>query len=688
MQRFVPVLILLTATIGLAGCGGSSSNKNAVAQVTVSQTDVSLVAGDVSTPLAPKALNSAGGPVTTTFTFNTSNPALVTVSPSGLICAGIWDSTFVTCNPASLVGQAVVTASAAGVSSAPVNVSVHQSVTSIQIDPATLIAPGSCISNKQTHQFTAKALHNGTDITSQVGQINWTSTDFSVVGIDSNGLATAGSSGQAGIVANVGNTTSTSVPFRTCMPTTIRLHVQNDTPGNLTTSATLNVNDTRVLQADWADENGVLTNAAPVSFTTTSGQVVSLSGASGVTTITGQSPGGAIIVASCSPPSCGNGILQPVYSNPFKVTVAGTSPNTTTVWAASTTAAATSNIVPIDISKSPPVLGTAINLPGTPNSIVFNLTGTRAFIGTSGGLASLDPVGNAVTTIDVNTTGKVLAVSPDATKVILSNALSVPLAANQRLFIFDATNNTIQTFIKPGVVSAAFTTDGFKAFISATDGHVYVYSPFISLQTLTDAGAPDAATVLPSGPLAFIGNGGGIDAFAVCNNSPQTSPPTSGAPQILGNIPNANQIVSLTSTSLDIISATPADAASGFCPQTASYSLQTINFGVGSLGSFSPNDAGRLLIGSNGAHIAVLPHQKRILVAIPGGGPGVINLAGNGTEAFSGGLTLDGNTAWVGVAGSNDVHRINLLSSADDFQINPNVNGNGAPPDLVAIRPK
>ncbi len=513
-----------------------------------------------------------------------------------------------------------------------------------------------------------------------MGQINYTSTDFTVVSIDSNGLATARGAGAAGIVATVGTTTSPSVFFKTCMPKTIRLHVPGDTPDNITTSATLNVTDSKVLQADWVDENGVATNAAPVTFTSTDSAVVSLNGQNGVTTITGATPGGAAIVASCSPPTCGNGIGQPVYSNPFTVTVAGTSP-ATSIWVASTDPAATSNIVPIDASKTPAAANAAINLPGVPNSLVFAQNGLKAYLGTSGGLASLDPAASTVTTLDVNTKGKVLAVSPDATKVIVSNAAVEPVVANQRLVIFDSSNSTIQTFIKPGVVAAEFSSDGFKAFIAANDGHIYVYSPFISLQTLTDAGSLHSVTTLTSGPLAYIANDTTVDAFAVCDNSSAGTLPVSAPSILLDRIPNSNQIVSVNATGLDIVTATVADAATGFCPQTASYTNQAISFG----GAFTPNE---LLVPSNGSHIVVLPKgQARILVAIPGGGPGIINLAGGATEALSGGLTLDGNSLWVGTAGSKDVHLINLLTSSDTFQIQPNVNGNNATPNIVAVRP-
>ena len=80
--------------------------------------------------------------------------------------------------------------------------------------------------------------------------------------------------------------------------------------------------------------------------------------------------------------------------------------------------------------------------------------------------------------------------------------------------------------------------------------------------------------------------------------------------------------------------------------------------------------------------------QPRVLVGIPGAGPGVITLAAGGTEAVSGDMTLDGNTLWVGVAGTNTVHRINLANATDEFQLQLNLNGTNALPDILAVRPK
>ena len=684
--------LILVITAAMAACGGgSSSSNNTVAQVTVSPSTISLVSGQVTSQgLTAIATNSSGGNVITTFTFNSSNPRLVTVSPSALVCAGVWDSNFVTCNgndPSGnpLTGTATITATAGGVSSAPVTVSVHPSVTSIQI--GSLQAGGTCLSNGQTHQFTATAFHNATDITSAIGSFNWRSTDATVVTVDPNGLATARGPGQAGIIASAGAATtggsvsSQAVTFKSCMPARIILHVTQET----TQSVTMNTTDTKIIQADMIDENGVPVLGAPVTMFSNNAAVATVAGPTSGATLTAVSPGGAGIIAACSPPRCGNGIVKPLYSNLFSVTVSGASP-ATTVYVGTTAfppAGTASALVPVDTSKTPPAAGTAINLPGAANSIVFQPNGIKAYVGTTSGLVALDPLANTATLVDADAVGKVLAVSPDGTKAIVSNVIYQSAAPSQRIFVFDQSANTLQTFILPGAVAAKFDYDGFRAYIAANNGSVYVYSPFQTLRTLALAGSPLDLVPLSSDQLVYLANGSGLSAFNVCDNSPATTVPATSAVQLVDAVRNANILVAANSTGLDIETATVPDDSASFCPVPVTYSDQVIDFGLGAI------TARQLLVGSNGAHIIVLPQGlPEIAAAIPGGGPGIIPLAAGATEALSGGMTPDGNTVWVGVAGSNELHRINLLTATDDFQIQLNLNGANAVPDLVAVRPK
>src|SRR6185503_4198737 len=399
-------LILLFVSL-MPGCGGSKSVNNTVAAVNVSPATISMVAGQVVS-LNASAVNSANNAVSTTFTFNSTNTSIATISPQGNVCAGVWDSAFVVCNGLDaqnnpISGTAIVTVTAAGVTSGPVSVAVHPSITSVSVEPVTQ----SCFSIAQTHQFIAHAFHNGTEITNQIGNFSWSSSAAAVASVDPNGLASARIPGITGVVASVGATTSPAVFFKTCMPVHIELHVNGDPAGVPTEAITMNLADTKVIQADMVDELGAVTPNAPVTILSNNTTVATLIG----TTVTAQSPGGAGLQAVCAPPGCGIGVNTPIYSNLFSIFVAGTSPNTTTVYATSTfpnVPGTSITMIPIDTSKTPPVAGSPIFLPGFPNSMLFDRAGTTGFIGTSNGLASLNTATNTVQLVSPIPIGKVL----------------------------------------------------------------------------------------------------------------------------------------------------------------------------------------------------------------------------------------------------------------------------------------
>jgi hypothetical protein len=687
----------------LAGCGGGSSSANTgVAVVTISPASISLVAGQV-TSISALAVNASNNTVSTTFTFNSSNTKIATVSPSGSVCGGVWDSTFVVCNGNDslgnpVTGSAIITATAGGVTSGPVNVAVHPSVTSVTVDPV-----AGCFSIAQTHQFVAHAFHNATDITNLVGNFTWSSSIATVAPVDANGLATARVPGLTGVVATVGATTSPAVNFKTCMPVLLVLHINGDPAGVPTEAVTMNVTDTKTIQADMVDELGAITPNAPVTILSNNTTVATLSGA----TLTAQSPGGAGLQAVCAPPACGNGINTPIYSNLFSVTVNGASPITTSVYAASSfapPAGTSSTLLPIDISKSPPVAGTAITLPGVPNSIVFDPTGVRGFIGSSAGLIILDTGTNTVSLATPVPIGKVLAVSADGSKVILSNAAIDPgtnapidpFPSEQRVWVFDRTASTITTFVLTGAVAATFDADLFRAYVVASNGNVYVISPLLTTVTTSIGGASTSATTLASGPFVYIANSAGLEVMATCNNVQQglTPPTNSSTIQLVGSTKNANTIVAMDSTGLDVETVTtsaltpPVTITPANCPGNVSYSNQFIDFGLGAI------TARQMLVASNGSHVAVFPvGLNKVLTAVPapGGVVFAIPLPAGATEPLSGGMTPDGNTIWAGIGGTNSVDRINLNTGADDVQVPTSFkksDGSAAPPNVVGLVPK
>ena len=684
--------------LAVAGCGGgSSSSKNAVAQVSLTPASLSLESGQVSDPLQVKAVDSTGAAATTTFTFNSSNPSLATISPSGQVCAGVWDSTFVSCNGttaagAPLTGSATVTATAQGVTSGPVAVSVHPHVSSIVVDP---VSTGTnCFSQKQTHQFVAHACStaatpfdasgpcspNAHEISDQIGEFTWSSTSPQVAAVDANGLATASIPGITGVVASVGSASSPATNFKTCMPVSLRLHV----PGELTTSATLTLNPatTAQVEADMTDENGTVVNGVPgISLFTNNTAVATVIGPTTTGTVTAVSSGVAGIFAACAPPSCGIGIGQPVYSNIFNITVGGTSP-ATTVYVASKDLASASTVIPIDTSKTPPAAGTPISLPGHPNSLLFSSDGTKAYIGTDAGLVALGTASNTTTLVGPEATGTVLAVSPDGNHAIVSNAPNETNVLNHRLRFFDATSGTLQTFIIHNAVAAAFTPDGSKAYVGATDGNIYVFSPFATLQKVTPGGSFSNVATLPSGSLAFLSGSAGLSSFNACDNSQGANPATNGATTQLSSILNTDQMVALEATGVDILSSTIGFPAAGFCPPSVSFSNQFVDFS--GFGAFT----GRQLV-VTGNRIVVLPSgQGRIFALVPGSAPAAVSIAGGASDPLSGGLTLDGNTLWVGMGSDHSLHRIDLTTGTDNLQLQPNVNAANSTPDIVAVVPK
>jgi hypothetical protein len=487
------------------------------------------------------------------------------------------------------------------------------------------------------------------------------------------------------------------------MPVLLVLHVNGDPAGVPTEAVTMNVTDTKTVQVDMVDELGTVTPNAPVTILSNNATVATVS----TTTLTAQSPGGAGLQAVCAPPTCGFGINTPIYSNLFGVTVNGTSPNTTTVYATTSfgpPSGTPSTLVPIDISKTPPAVGTAINLPGVPNSILFDRTGTRGFLGSASGLIVLDTAAKTATLATPVPLGKVLAVSADGNRVIISNSANDPstntpidpFPSEQRVWVFDQSASTITTFVLPGAVAATFDDDAFRAYVVANNGNVYVLSTVLTTVTTNIGGSSTDVTPLASGPFVYIANSAGLKVMATCNNVQQAvTPPTNSTTiQLVGSVKNTNQIIAMDSTGLDVITATtsaltpPVAITPANCPGNISYSNQFIDFGLGAI------TARQLLVGTNGSHVAVFPAGlNKVLTAVPapGGVVFAIPLPAGATEPLSGSMTPDGNLIWAGIGGTNSVDRINLFNGTDDMQVPmtfKKADGSPAPPNIVAIVPK
>src|SRR5579863_4996226 len=117
-------------------------------------------------------------------------------------------------------------------------------------------------------------------------------------------------------------------------------------------------------------------------------------------------------------------------------------------------------------------VGTLINLPATPNSMIFNQAGTLAYLGTDSsqfgtrGVMVLSPGGKTVSEFPA-AAGKVLAVSAATTSSTSSSCA----------------NNTVVALNIAGATAAAFSLDGLKAYI-ISGNTLYVYSKLDALKTI------------------------------------------------------------------------------------------------------------------------------------------------------------------------------------------------------------
>ena len=176
----------------MSGCSSSSPTRNTVfpvpANIVLSPANtVSLDVGSASQTFTATAQNNKKAAITTPITFLSNNTAVLTISASGLACAGTWDSLSAPqiCTPGP-VGVAQVTATSHGVSSPPTTVYVHQHIDKIVVSPVPDQTPPCrpVLFKGQIFNYQATAFSRGLDITASVGTFAWQSVNSDVATLD------------------------------------------------------------------------------------------------------------------------------------------------------------------------------------------------------------------------------------------------------------------------------------------------------------------------------------------------------------------------------------------------------------------------------------------------------------------------------------------------------------------------
>jgi len=184
------VQTLVEATILRSGVYAILGQQAAVATITVSPATLTLLEGDLVQATAD-VRDAAGNPVSTAVTWSSDNPAVATVSPSGLVTA-------------LTEGSATIAATAGGVvGRAPVSVKAKPRPATIAVTPTTAsIAIGGTV------QLTADVRDAAGN--PFVGTVTWSSSATGVATVSATGLVTGVAAGPAQITARIQNLTATA----------------------------------------------------------------------------------------------------------------------------------------------------------------------------------------------------------------------------------------------------------------------------------------------------------------------------------------------------------------------------------------------------------------------------------------------------------------------------------------------
>jgi hypothetical protein len=735
LGSIVSALVVTGSLAAFIGCGSSvrpTPGFGVPAVIRLAPTPTASIDLGGTLQFSASALSGSKTVLTTTFSYSTSNPNIVSIANNGLACAGTWDSvaTPVVCTPGG-VGKATITASSSGVVSAPTTVYVHQPIAQINVSAIPILTPplpfptafpfpsGYCYTalagstiTAPSQSYDAQALaddvsgHPTVDITSSVGPFSWsasqpavaTLTPLNSFGIPNGQVqVTAHTPGMTQISASIADATSAPVSFTTCPVQSISLAV--NVTGGTTISASKGTSSSAA--ATVIDIAGNLI-APTLTWSSSNTAVANVSSSGGITS---PGAGGATITASCIAPNCNINLSppQPIYPEiPISATYTSTTSTPFSVYAASTNQTCATNVncvsFLVPISGSPPVVGNGAQLPNVPNSMLFAPAGGTVYMGSQKELMAVAVSANPPTIAPSPTvTGNVLAASPDGKKLIVSDTVS-PV---KQVFIFDTAASTSTSFVISGpttvsaTTAAAFSPDSLKAFIVAatvapnSGGQnvvtttLYVYSTqsgFQAVQLASGTPAPPPpleVSFLANGMFGYLAGGTfGTSYLATCDDPSQPLSTqvgnVAGAISFIRPLPDGSGFVGLALPDFAFIKASingmPLSTGTSGCPAPLG-GLSVAN-AVSTVPGAGTSTPIAFFLSSDGQKTyTVVQNSGTILVYdLTSGLPSTLSLVGN-PNPLSAALAPDGQTLYVG-ADDGKVHFVNTVSGGDVYQVN------------------
>src|SRR5579863_5188868 len=667
----IAVIFLL---LFLPACGGHKPAGASPFPLSITITpspSISLQQGSVQAFTA-NAVNNGNSHISPTFTFSVTNSSaggvtggILDIAPGGVACAGNWNAPlFTICTPAG-IGVVEVTASALGASSAPTLVFVHPPIASIRVSlvppvnspppacPNQIALPescqikftptSSCLSTNQIETLQATALDaNGNDITPSVGTFTWTASNPNVANITpvlnpSYNVATnqvtvaPGAPGQTQIIASASGIFSQPPIFETCPVQCIDLELNTNGEFTGQTSFVAAKGTAETITATAVDVQGCIVPKPPLTWTSSQPAALGPGGTAGCTgstcSISTPQPGAGVITASCTPPTCNIPFPLNLPSNHSSVfspepvypitgisgLVTGT-PSATSVIATSQDCYSNQicGVALYDIATISDTAGGPTTLPAAPNSLMFDLAGDKAYMGSAFGAFAITPADiggstNPFTSLPAPATplgfvtGKLIAISRNGNQAIFSDTVSTP---NKVYVVNTGTSSTTTTQLNiNSAIAATFSPDGLKAFILGDGGtSLYAYSALQSLQLLANPLPSPATSVVfnSTGSFALLAGGAAspstLAIYNNCDNSavtlplPVLTPPAPGLPApplLLKMVPPGNValgaallpipldpagldfFIGVDNTGVDVIATNSTQANAGtLCPQS------------------------------------------------------------------------------------------------------------------------
>jgi hypothetical protein len=542
------VVVTISLFVSLPACGGHTPPGVSRFPTRINlnpATSYSMQLGTVVLFTAT-AQNAGNQNVATSFTYSSNNPGVLDLAPNGLACAGSWNAPLYTiCAPGG-TGVASVTASAAGLTSAPTLVFVHSFIASIQVSvvqpvnppppacpaqtelPAACNLPfkatNSCLSQNQLITYQASAFDNqGNDITASVGPFSWNQVNANVATLTpivtvsaydvptNQATAQPNIPGQTQVIASSSGVSSQPYNFETCPVQCIALALAvNGSQQSNQTNFVVNKGTTETITAYAVDVQGCLVpkptltwvSSEPAALTAGAGAAGCGAGTTTCTIATPQ-PGVAAITASCTPPACNVGFplnLNPNVSAPYipqpvypVTAISGLVTGATS----STNVLATSQDCYSDIlcqvgiyavSTITNLPGGAVPMPVPPNSLMTDPPGDKVYAGSQFGAFAISASGLG------GSTNPFTSLPAPSTPLGLVTGKVLAVSQNGGSAIFSDTISTPNQVYLVGstggatalninsATAAAFSPDSLKTFILG-DGGTSLYS-YSNLQYL------------------------------------------------------------------------------------------------------------------------------------------------------------------------------------------------------------